>query len=253
MCFAFLLFTSTTLEAAYTAVTAATVSTSPQPTQVVCEGASEDGSLVPEGLSAVPSWMIAHATFAAIGMGFLVPLAATFPASRKFRARGPTWFKLHWIVMAIGVVFGWTAFGLGAYYNPAFLTTAHGRMGTALTALTILQVLIGKFRPHLPHDADQSKSQPRKAFEWIHPFIGWTIMGCIAVQVYWGYTLLEAYYDNAQLEGWKYAHAIGFFILWACLMAFLHPPPFLRRRNDTFQKVPTAKIIDDDHQLAAYM
>ena len=231
MCFAFILFTSTTAHNPLEAHGPAYTTFTPQPTKTLCVGANTNAASIGD-LTPVPTWIIIHASLAAFGMGFLLPLAATFPASRKFRAKGPTWFKLHWITMLIGVCCGWAAFGLGIA-NGTTIFSQHGKMGMALVALTVVQVSIGMLRPHLPHDPSQPKSSPRKAFEWVHPTIGWVIMGCIAAQLFWGYTLLQTYWDDVNLGNWKYVHAIAFFSLWAILMAYLHPPPFLQPKIST--------------------
>jgi hypothetical protein len=243
MCYVFLLFTSSVVNVPYTAITAGVTSTSPQATSVDCTAASTTAVNIPFSFSLVPPWMAAHAVLAAIGYGFFMPLGAIFPASRKFRARvGSKWFNLHKMSMRLGGLMGIAAFILMAVYRTSAVTiSSHGQMGIALLVLTVTQGAFGQFRPHLPKNPDEAKTQARKAFEYLHPSLGWVIMGCIAVQIFWGYELLGLYYSEPALQTWKWIHVCGIFPLWAVVMVILHPPPFLTK----------GQAVDDDLTLSA--
>jgi hypothetical protein len=229
MCYVFLLFVSNQIRQPVQAHTQGVVSLTPQATSISCIAAGQLDA--PLTYFPVPTWMIAHALLGAIGFGFLMPIGTFFPASLKMRGiKGNVWFKAHYITMGVAVLMGWAAFILGAVSVTVFLSSNHGKMGLAIFCMSIAQVLLGKFRPHLPHAGDDVKSTKRRAFEWVHPILGWSIVGCISIQVYWGYGLLQLYWPAPELEGWKWAHVTGLFPLWFVIMIFLHPPGFSRSR-----------------------
>jgi len=242
MCFVFLLFYSNVISGPLQAQAVPYITTTPQTTTVACEAASSNTGgplMIP-----LPSWLLAHVICAAFGVGFLMPIGAMFPASRAFRRKRPTaWFLGHRVFVLTGATLAATAFALGVSYNSNYLTSSHGRMGLAIIALCVFQILLGALRPHLPVDSTQVKSKARKAFEWIHPSTGWIIMGCAAVQINWGYGMLyDLYWNVSGLLYWRWVHSVGFFCLWAVAMVLLHPPPFIRSGQQHPQQVTEKQI-----------
>jgi len=70
---------------------------------------------------------------------------------------------------------------VGSYH---FRKTTHAVIGTVILGLSVIQVLIAFFRPHIK--PDKPKSRNRKIFEIFHPWNG-RILGVLGVvQIYFG-------------------------------------------------------------------
>jgi hypothetical protein len=247
MCFAFLLYHSDVLSGPLQASVSPIITLTPQASSVECSAAQFSGSVV--DIVALPSWLLAHVICAAFGFGFLVPIGAMCPASRAFRKKHPTgWFVGHRVFVGLGFVLGVAAFAIAVNSRGRALAmlTSHGKLGAALIGIGGMQVLMGLCRPHV-HEGEP-KSASRKAFEWVHPSLGWIMMTCIAAQLYLGYDLLfNLYWAVNALMYWRFIHPLGF-ILWAVVMVVLHPPPFLQRSSEAG---PGANAHMNEKQIAA--
>ena len=166
------------------------------------------------------SLFTAHAVIMSVGFGLLLPIGVIIPVLPFLRQRKDSlWFKIHKTVQLLFLLLAWIGF-LIALFTVAMRDqtlqivlapspTVHGPLGIALIVIISVQSFVGIFRPHLT----EVKSVPRRVFEFIHPFIGRSVVVLAAVQMFFGFRLLTLSYIFSEAKQnsimtWAYFQAI---------------------------------------------
>jgi len=83
----------------------------------------------------------------------------------------PWWFELHRIFMVLGAALFTAGFVVAFTSTTSHFQSRHARLGSAVVVLGMVQLAWGLFRPHKPAASEQ-KSQLRRIWEYIHPWLG---------------------------------------------------------------------------------
>jgi dopamine beta-monooxygenase len=263
MCMIFLLYidtvglgTYTNLQTDPTKLTFSATGDVSQLTQCVSSTSAGSGSLTGTAyIGYLPQWVLSHVVLAGFSFGFFVPIGTLFPATlRSVKGKGccgkPWWFVLHRGFVATSL-FGMIAWIIALTYSTYHLSTTHGRLGTAIVGMAIIQGLLGIFRPHLPKDENGEKSRARKIFEWVHPSLGRVIVICSAVQVALGYDLVLLNYvfvglpGRASVSALKWIHAVAFFVLWGLIVIISKVLKYFKKNEGTGTNNKTGDDIKD--------
>ena len=183
MCFVFFLFTSNQVSTPLTIITIGNITTTPQKTDVVCQ--APDVFSIEDNYVDIPTTLVAHVILGALSFGFLVPIGTLLPEMRRFTIlqNNNRWFKSHYIIVVLGCLAGYAAFGLGLTNVITQFATSHGQLGMAIVVFSVWQILTGVFRPHLPKEIGAPKTKIREIWEYVHPIQGRVIGVLSASQV----------------------------------------------------------------------
>jgi cytochrome bd-type quinol oxidase subunit 2 len=163
----------------------------------------------------------AHGICASIAWAILVPLAIGSSVCRNtFEKAGfheSSWFTIHFTLNTIAALLTAAAFGIAVYIirsedgRSTWTEYPHFIVGLVVFILTMLQALVGMFRPHHAaptkeepeHQAEEeneetvteekvhAKSTPRVLWEAKHRLVGVSCLGMAWYQIYSGWELFE--------------------------------------------------------------
>jgi len=126
---------------------------------------------------------IAHGVCMGTAYALFFPLGLV--VARYGKSESGTWFKVHFflqnyafVIMLIGVIIGYTLPDPGLHFSSF---TYHGVLGTIIFALTIVQLIMGYARPH--KEKGEAPTVPRKVFEFIHHWLGRSILLMAIAQI----------------------------------------------------------------------
>jgi hypothetical protein len=110
--------------------------------------------------------------------------------SKQDKERAQLFFRFHWVIQSVVVLLCIIGFGLGVKITKTtHFSLSHHIIGLTITLIAILQPLNGFFRPHKPkvrvNFADDirltrvQEGEPvlmRRLWEWLHRFVGVTLL-----------------------------------------------------------------------------
>lgn len=207
-----------------------TAPTSPSFSPTPLAGFAGTNSLL-EGPWSLQNVYTAHAIIMAVMLGFFMPIGALMPVVLSRGEKNNDWFLYHKFILlfsvfglAVGFFLAVGNFNRSANNDRTLTSTNHGALGVALFVLAIVQTLLGIFRPAAANVGTE-KSQFRKLFEFIHPWLGRMIMVLIVAEMGLGYGLLSMYYPEGSsqykfLNDWKYVHSIVLIALYVLINVY---------------------------------
>eukprot|EP00898_Chlorokybus_atmophyticus_P008699 jgi/Chlat1/8830/Chrsp91S09256 len=133
---------------------------------------------------------LAHGIINFIAFGVLLPLGVL--VARNLRYKDPVWFHMHYSIQITGVILATVAFII-AMAKLLPYGTWHGKLGTAVYALAVTNVLLALFRPPVHH-------KYRQLWSWPHRLIGISVIIMAAVTIFKGinrYAFLQGYSPKA--------------------------------------------------------
>ncbi|KAJ1448075.1 hypothetical protein M885DRAFT_540388 [Pelagophyceae sp. CCMP2097] len=128
--------------------------------------------------------IIAHGAMMMLAFAVLMPIGI-LTANKKIRPEGDAWLKWHVLAHVLAVVAAAVGFGIiyAAVDDPAAQRdhgfSRHSKLGTAVLLATVIQFLMGAFRP----GKDSAK---RRVFHVIHKMWGWGLHIVSAVTLGFG-------------------------------------------------------------------
>jgi len=127
-----------------------------------------------------------HAMIMFISWGIILPFGALWARYTRHLPH-QLWFKVHrilqyggFLISLVGIILAYVM--LGTTYH--FRMVTHAVIGTVILGLSVFQVLMAFFRPHIV--PDKEKSRNRKLFEVVHPWNGRVLVVLAVVQIYFG-------------------------------------------------------------------
>jgi hypothetical protein len=148
------------------------------------------GSVEARSAPNMSAWL-AHGIMAFIAWGVLVPLAVQSSMFRSLLPKGKEslWFKLHRAFNSVAFSLTIALFAVAVAYTGKekgeHFDQKHQVVGLSMFVMTVLQVLGGVFRPHLPPpESGEKKSTFRKTWEIAHRVKG-TILLAVGFWQMW--------------------------------------------------------------------
>ncbi|KXS11476.1 hypothetical protein M427DRAFT_138254 [Gonapodya prolifera JEL478] len=157
-------------------------------------------------------YMPIHGLMMVIGWGFFSLLAYFFAAN----TRGKSYFRTHWWMMYLVVAVTLAAFGLAVYavqqQDSLHFNTPHKIIGLVVTILVVVQMVIGIVIHAIGYEG------PRPVRNWIHMWLGRSIITLALVNVALGIVAFQRIYDLNNLILYIYLGAsIGFAVILAIM------------------------------------
>jgi len=126
---------------------------------------------------------VAHGVMMGTAYALLFPLGLMFARYGKSEGDTKSWFRAHFflqnyafVIMLVGIIIGYT---LPEIQFGSF--TYHAYLGTVIFVFTFIQITMGYLRPHKEKGAPPSV--PRRIFEFIHHWLGRSIVIMAIAQI----------------------------------------------------------------------
>jgi cytochrome b involved in lipid metabolism len=153
--------------------------------------------------------LAAHVIMMIIAWLILAPIGSFIPLAGKHGySVFKRWYRKHWIILTLAVILAYIATLLAYLYVDGKKTphwsSDHKKMGLAILILSIVQPLIGTFRPEKALGEDKKnivKVLLRKSFEWTHWGLGRFILVLGVANCILGVNELETIVNRAGTNG----------------------------------------------------
>jgi len=171
--------------------------------------------------------LLSHGLAMIVAWCFFLPASAAVPLCWRKALGAPRWFHVHQALQLIGMVAVIAGLALALMASDTYYTMVSGPhkiMGTAIIALSLIQVLASLARPHQPEEGEEATSCRSAWLPGLH-VIPALVLPASVVQIFSGASLVAQWktpVTTGQLHyfiGGGYGFAVAFGLLGVCFSA----------------------------------